>query len=91
LINRLKILYELQLIDDQLDELEELRGDLPHAVESLESKMISKKVLPTRRKRKKILLKKEKRMKGRLKNIRRTRKSLKRSCTRLEITKSMML
>jgi predicted nucleic acid-binding Zn-ribbon protein len=39
LINRLKILYELQLIDDQLDELEELRGDLPHAVESLESKI----------------------------------------------------
>lgn len=36
MINRLKILYELQLIDDQLDELEELRGDLPHAVESLE-------------------------------------------------------
>jgi len=39
LINRLKILYELQLIDDQLDELEELRGDLPNAVESLESKI----------------------------------------------------
>jgi hypothetical protein len=27
------------LIDDQLDELEELRGDLPNAVESLESKI----------------------------------------------------
>ncbi len=39
MINRLKILYELQLIDDQLDELEELRGDLPNAVESLESKI----------------------------------------------------
>jgi predicted nucleic acid-binding Zn-ribbon protein len=39
LINRLKVLYELQLIDDQLDELEELRGDLPHAVESLENKI----------------------------------------------------
>jgi len=39
LINRLKILYELQLIDDQLDELEELRGDLPNAVESLEGKI----------------------------------------------------
>jgi predicted nucleic acid-binding Zn-ribbon protein len=37
LISRLKILYELQMIDDQLDELEELRGDLPHAVESLEN------------------------------------------------------
>ena len=33
MINRLKILYELQMIDDQLDELEELRGDLPNAVE----------------------------------------------------------
>jgi hypothetical protein len=39
LINRLKILYELQQIDDQLDELEELRGDLPHTVESLETKI----------------------------------------------------
>ncbi len=39
MINRLKILYELQLIDDQLDELEELRGDLPNAVESLEGKI----------------------------------------------------
>jgi len=36
LINRLKILYELQNIDDQLDDLEELRGDLPRAVEDLE-------------------------------------------------------
>jgi len=39
LISRLRTLYELQLVDDQLDELEELRGDLPHAVESLESKI----------------------------------------------------
>lgn len=39
MVNRLKILYELQLIDDQLDELEELRGDLPQAVESLENKI----------------------------------------------------
>ncbi len=36
MFDRLKILYELQNIDDQLDELEELRGDLPHTVESLE-------------------------------------------------------
>jgi predicted nucleic acid-binding Zn-ribbon protein len=39
LTSRLRTLYELQLIDDQLDELEELRGDLPHAVESLENKI----------------------------------------------------
>ncbi|AFH48031.1 Zn-ribbon protein [Ignavibacterium album JCM 16511] len=32
---RLKILYQLQLIDDQLDELEELRGDLPNTVNTL--------------------------------------------------------
>ena len=43
MINRLKILYELQLLDDQLDELEELRGDLPHTVEDLESKINSLK------------------------------------------------
>jgi hypothetical protein len=39
LFDRLKILYELQYIDDQLDELEELRGDLPNAVESLHGKI----------------------------------------------------
>jgi len=39
LINRLKVLYELQLIDDQLDELEELRGDLPAAVNELRNRI----------------------------------------------------
>jgi predicted nucleic acid-binding Zn-ribbon protein len=39
LVDRLKTLYELQLIDDQLDELEELRGDLPNAVQALQDKM----------------------------------------------------
>lgn len=37
--DRLRILYELQLLDDQLDELEELRGDLPNAVEALQMKI----------------------------------------------------
>lgn len=37
--NRLKVLYELQFIDDQLDELEALRGDLPNAVKELEDKL----------------------------------------------------
>ncbi len=37
--DRLKILYQLQQVDDQLDELEELRGDLPNAVRDLEEKM----------------------------------------------------
>lgn len=41
MINRLKILYQLQLIDDQLDELEELRGDLPNMVRELEEKIKS--------------------------------------------------
>ncbi|WP_337865420.1 C4-type zinc ribbon domain-containing protein [Ignavibacterium sp.] len=36
---RLKILYQLQLIDDQLDELEELRGDLPNTVNALKSQI----------------------------------------------------
>lgn len=35
MIEKLSILYELQLIDNQLDELEELRGDLPAAVNDL--------------------------------------------------------
>jgi len=43
LYNRLKILYTFQLIDDQLDELEELRGDLPNAVKELEDQINSSK------------------------------------------------
>jgi predicted nucleic acid-binding Zn-ribbon protein len=39
LTDRLKTLYELQLVDDQLDQLEELRGDLPVAVNELMGKM----------------------------------------------------
>jgi len=41
LYNRLKVLYQLQKIDDQLDELEELRGDLPNMVRELEEKIKS--------------------------------------------------
>jgi predicted nucleic acid-binding Zn-ribbon protein len=43
LYDRLKILYQLQLIDDQLDDLEELRGDLPNTVKELEEKINSMK------------------------------------------------
>ncbi len=39
MFNRLQTLYQLQLIDDQLDELEELRGDLPNTVRDLEEKI----------------------------------------------------
>jgi uncharacterized protein len=39
LISRIKTLYELQIVDEKLDELDELRGDLPVAVESLRSKI----------------------------------------------------
>ena len=39
MINKLSTLYALQLIDDQLDELEELRGDLPLRVNSLNAKI----------------------------------------------------
>lgn len=41
MIERLKTLYEMQLIDDKLDQLEELRGDLPKAVNELNAKMQS--------------------------------------------------
>lgn len=39
MLTRLSNLYELQQLDDQLDELEELRGDLPLAVEGLKSQI----------------------------------------------------
>lgn len=41
---RLAKMYELQLIDDQLDELEELRGDLPGLVNELKFKIEDIKV-----------------------------------------------
>lgn len=37
--NRLTTLYQLQLLDDQLDMMEELRGDLPLAVNDLNSRI----------------------------------------------------
>ena len=66
MINRLKILYELQLIDDQLDELEELRGDLPHTVEDLESKLnnIKKSITDKEKEKKESLEKREENEKG---------------------------
>lgn len=39
--NRLKVLYQLQQIDNQLDELEDLRGDLPNMVRDLEEKIMN--------------------------------------------------
>ena len=39
MLERLKTLFELQNIDNQLDELEELRGDLPNAVGALQEKI----------------------------------------------------
>lgn len=39
--SRLTTLYQLQLLDDQLDELEELRGDLPITVNELQSQIDS--------------------------------------------------
>lgn len=35
------MLYQLQQIDNQLDELEDLRGDLPNMVRELEEKIAS--------------------------------------------------
>lgn len=61
MVNRLKTLYELQLIDDQLDELEELRGDLPNAVQALQDKInsITEQIALKESKRKESLEKRE--------------------------------
>jgi len=42
LIDKLKVLYELQTVDDQLDQLEELRGDLPLTVNDLTARIKEK-------------------------------------------------
>lgn len=44
MIDRLSTLFELQLIDDELDTLQELRGDLPLSVNSLNSQIQSIKL-----------------------------------------------
>lgn len=41
--NKLRQLYALQLIDNQLDQIEEMKGDLPGAVRALEEKVSSLK------------------------------------------------
>ncbi len=43
--NRLRLLYGLQRVDSNLDELHELKGDLPHLVEVLEKKLQEKAAL----------------------------------------------
>jgi uncharacterized protein len=47
--NRLRLLYSLQLVDSSLDELQEMKGDLPQIVaeltEALKNKMTQKKSL----------------------------------------------
>lgn len=45
--NRLRLLYALQRVDSNLDELHELKGDLPHLVEVLEKKRQDKDVQRT--------------------------------------------
>jgi predicted nucleic acid-binding Zn-ribbon protein len=43
--NRLRLLYALQRVDSNLEELHELKGDLPHLVEVLEKKLQEKDAL----------------------------------------------
>jgi predicted nucleic acid-binding Zn-ribbon protein len=40
--NRLRLLYQLQQIDASLDEVQELKGDLPHIVAELEERLAQK-------------------------------------------------
>lgn len=61
MIERLTTLFELQLIDNQLDELEELRGDLPAAVNELKSQIQSiKEQVESKEEEKKSSLEKRK-------------------------------
>jgi predicted nucleic acid-binding Zn-ribbon protein len=43
--NRLRLLYALQRVDSNLDDLHDLKGDLPHLVEVLEKKLQEKDTL----------------------------------------------
>jgi hypothetical protein len=74
----LKTLYELQNIDDQLDELEELRGDLPNAVEALKEKSDSIKVdIVNKEKEQKESLKKRKENENEIEKLQENQKKFK--------------
>jgi len=78
LYNRLKILYKFQLIDDQLDELEELRGDLPNAVRELEEKINSfKEDISSKEKEQKDSLKKREENEGEIEKQKENQKKFK--------------
>lgn len=91
MFDRLKILYELQNLDDQLDVLEELRGDLPNAVGDLKEKItVIKTDIANKEKEKKESLEKRKDNEEEIDKLKENQKSLKHSFTKLETTKSMM-
>ena len=76
--NRLKILFKFQLIDDQLDELEELRGDLPNAVRELEEKINSfKEDISSKEKEQKDSLKKREENEGEIEKQKENQKKFK--------------
>ncbi len=78
MVERLKTLYELQNIDDQLDELEELRGDLPNAVEALKEKSDSIKVdIVNKEKEQKESLKKRKENENEIEKLQENQKKFK--------------
>ena len=67
MVNRLSTLFELQLIDDELDTLQELRGDLPIEVNNLNSQIESiKETVKEKDEEKNQLSKQSNRMKARL-------------------------
>ncbi len=78
MFDRLKILYELQNLDDQLDELEELRGDLPNAVQALEDKISGyKSEITAKEKEKKESLEKRKENEEQVESMKENQKKFK--------------
>ena len=76
--NRLKILYQFQQINDQLDELEELRGDLPNAVRELEDQINSlKEDTSSKEKEQKDSLKKREKNEGEIEKQKENQKKFK--------------
>lgn len=76
--NRLKILYQLQLIDSQLDELEELRGDLPNNVNYLSSQINElKEQIKTKEKQKQESLEKRKLNEDEIERLKESQKKFK--------------
>lgn len=91
MIDRLSTLFELQLIDDELDTLQDLGGDLPIEVNNLNSQIQNiKDTVEEKENEKEAAIETLKSNESEIERLNSSLKSLNHSYTKLEIIKNMM-